>query len=238
MAAMESTYVKNCRVNHAGFSPAQWVMGKLPDDVTSLTVEQAPTRLGVQEEMMTGATEFAQQLNIRQAAKEAFEHADSSRRIRTSLLRRLVCFFRLGRWYGPARVIGREGRSNLWLIHGGIPIAINEESRRPALQGEVVAKQLIELRPSRKRRRQIMQDCPGEGLLMKRPKTLMWTSDQQELEEDVMMSELLDNLKQIHHCEWIRRLSKDLDEVAAIPVPTTGPDELQAPPGLSLDEET
>ena len=71
MAVMESTFVKNCRVNHAGFSPTQWVMGKLPDDVTSLTVEQAPNRLGVHEEMVTGETEFAQQLNIRQAAKEA-----------------------------------------------------------------------------------------------------------------------------------------------------------------------
>ena len=174
MAVMESTFVKNCRVNHAGFSPTQWVMGKLPDDVTSLTVEQAPNRLGVHEEMVTGETEFAQQLNIRQAAKEAFEYADSSRRIRTSLLRRstplrgpyvpgdLVCFFRVGRWYGPARVIGREGRSNLWLIHGGVPITINEESCRPALQGEVVAKQLLELRPSRKRKRQILQDHEDE----------------------------------------------------------------------------
>ena len=52
-------------------------------------------------------------------------------------------------------MIGREGRSNLWLIHGGIPIVVAEESVRPALAGEVLAKQITELRPSKKRKRQI-----------------------------------------------------------------------------------
>ena len=55
-------------------------------------------------------------------------------------------------------MIGREGRSNLWLIHGGIPIVVAEESVRPALAGEIIAKQITELRPSRKRKRQITQD--------------------------------------------------------------------------------
>ena len=59
-------------------------------------------------------------------------------------------------------MIGREGRSNLWLIHGGIPIVISEESVRPALAGEVIAKQITELRPSRKRKRQITQDIDPE----------------------------------------------------------------------------
>ena len=70
----------------------------------------------------------------------------------------LLCFFRNKKWFGPARLIGREGRSNLWLIHGGIPIVVAEESVRPALAGEVLAKQITELRPSRKRKRQITQD--------------------------------------------------------------------------------
>ena len=56
---------------------------------------------------------------IRQAAKEAFSQADSSRRLRAAFLRKstplrgpyypgdLLCFFRLGRWYDFARMIGR-----------------------------------------------------------------------------------------------------------------------------------
>ena len=60
--------------------------------------------------------------------------------------------------YGPARMIGREGRSNVWLLHGGVPITINEENVRPANPGEVIAKQATELKPSRKRKRAIMSD--------------------------------------------------------------------------------
>ena len=36
MLVMECAMVKNDRVNHHGFSPSQWVLGKLPRDVTSL----------------------------------------------------------------------------------------------------------------------------------------------------------------------------------------------------------
>jgi hypothetical protein len=62
-------------------------------------------------------------------------------------------------------MIGREGRSNLWLIHGGIPIVVAEESVRPALAGEVLAKQITELRPSKKRKdrslRTLTLICPS-----------------------------------------------------------------------------
>ena len=146
----------------------------MPVEICSLTTEQGQEELGVHEEILTGENQFAQQLNIRQAAKESFAHVDSSQKVRTALTRRstplrgpyhpgdLLCFHREGRWYGPARMIGREGRSNLWLIHGGIPIVIAEEKVRPALAGEVIAKQLTELKPQRKRKRQVLQDDVGE----------------------------------------------------------------------------
>ena len=71
MLVMESSMVKNCRLNHHGFNPAQWVLGRLPVDATSLTAEEAEGRnLGVQE-VQSGEDAFSQHLMIRQAAKQA-----------------------------------------------------------------------------------------------------------------------------------------------------------------------
>ena len=79
----------------------------------------------------------------------------------------LVCFFRKdkgkssasgGRWLGPARVLGTEGRSLVWLIHGGVPITASIEALRHATGNEALAKRELELRPSRKRRRDVLED--------------------------------------------------------------------------------
>ena len=91
MLVMECTMVKNARLNHHGFSPAQWVLGKLPREVTSLTSEEATAgNLGVQEDVMESEDIFAKQLMIRQFAKMAYGKVDSSRRIRAALLRKSV----------------------------------------------------------------------------------------------------------------------------------------------------
>ena len=171
MLISEVAMVKNCRINHHGFTPIQWVLGKLPREVTSLTSEHAEGQdLGVQEEVQEPEDVFSRQLEIRQAAKVAFAKADSSRRIRAALLRKavplrgpyvpgdLVCFHRRGRWHGPGRIIGREGRSTLWVVHGGIPIVVAENQLRPATTSEVLAKQVLELRPVRKRKRELTAD--------------------------------------------------------------------------------
>ena len=69
----ETCGVKNMRVNHQGFTPYQWVLGKLPVDETSLTSEEAEGRyLPVQEEIEESEDTFALRLQIRQAAKMAF----------------------------------------------------------------------------------------------------------------------------------------------------------------------
>ena len=61
------------RVSHQGFTPYQWVLGKLPVDETSLTSEEAEGRyLPVQEEIEESEDTFALRLQIRQAAKMAF----------------------------------------------------------------------------------------------------------------------------------------------------------------------
>lgn len=125
---------------------------------------------------MVPEDQFTKSLEIRQAAKIAFAKVDSSRRVRAALLRKavplrgpycagdLVCFHRRDRWHGPCRVIGKEGRSTYWLIHGGVPLVVPEASMRPASSTEVFAKHLLELRPSRRRVRDAMRSPEIENV--------------------------------------------------------------------------
>ena len=175
MLLPEAVFIKNNRIHHGGFTPSQWTLGKLPIEVDSLTSEESDRYLGTHQDVLDGETAFARQLQLRQAAKEAFAFVDASQRLRASMLRKssptsgpffagdLVCFYRKqgthkhGRWYGPARVLGQEGRSTLWIIHGGVPMTVGIESLRHATGGEVLAKRQLELRPSRKRRREAIE---------------------------------------------------------------------------------
>lgn len=167
MLVAETVMIKNCRLNQHGFTPIQWVLGRMPTDRTSLTDEGADgPHLGVHEEVQNPEDVFSKQLEIRQAAKMAFARVDSTRRVRAALLRKsvplrgpynigdLICFYRRERWMGPARIVGREGRGSFWVIHGGVPIVVPESNMRPASTTEIMAKQLMELRPSRKRQRE------------------------------------------------------------------------------------
>ena len=79
----EAVGVKNHRINHHGFSPAQWVLGRNPPEIDALTTLDSSAKLGVHQEILDGETSFAQQMVIRGAAREAFAQSDSSRRIRS-----------------------------------------------------------------------------------------------------------------------------------------------------------
>ncbi|CAK9039108.1 Transposon Ty4-J Gag-Pol polyprotein [Durusdinium trenchii] len=100
MVIMEAVTVKNNRLHHHGFTPSQWVLGRLPREVCSLTAnEEDQENLGVHQGIDDPVDEFTRQLEIRQAAKR------------------------------------------------------------------VLAKQLLELRPSRKRRRRDYDDLPAKEAL-------------------------------------------------------------------------
>ncbi len=92
----ESCRCKNVLVNHGGYSPAQWVLGYTPEDVTSLSSNDPDERLGTHqtlvdmEEEKTPQEQFMMPLLVRQFAKEAFMKIDSSQRIRKALLRKTV----------------------------------------------------------------------------------------------------------------------------------------------------
>ncbi|CAE7746374.1 unnamed protein product, partial [Symbiodinium necroappetens] len=171
MLVTEATSVKNNRLHHAGFTPSQWVLGRLPTEVDSLTATGSEKFLGQQQEIEDGETAFAKRMALCGAAREAFAQTDSSDRVRSALLRKsvpmrgpfvqgdLVCFYRRAgrgpfKWHGPARV--------MWVVHGGIPMTVSMENCRYATGSEAYAKRQLELRPSRKRRREDLAEHDPE----------------------------------------------------------------------------
>ena len=78
--------VKNSHVRWHGFSPAQWVISRNPRVVAS-GVDEVPD-LGAIEGANDGAAEFGMRARLRHEAQKAFVHQDSSRRVRTALLRK------------------------------------------------------------------------------------------------------------------------------------------------------
>ena len=152
----ESARVKNNLLNHGGYSPTQWVMGFQPLDPTSLMDSDFYEQIGVHQSLVDCADaeegfqdRFQRQLLMRQFAKEAYMKANASMKIRKSMLRKsvplrgpyrpgdLVAFKKKDKWLGPARVLPNEGRSSLWLVHGGVTILVAETSCRPATSDEV-----------------------------------------------------------------------------------------------------
>ncbi|CAE7561028.1 RE2 [Symbiodinium necroappetens] len=228
----ESVGIKNHRVNHNGFSPSQWVLGRNPPDLESLTTLLPEAKLGVHQEILDGETSFAQQMMIRGAAKEAFSRVDSSQRIRAAMLRKsvpgrgpfhmgdLVCFHRRQgskagwKWFGPARVIGQEGRSTLWVCHGGIPMTVSTEQCRHATGTEMMAKRMLELRPSRKRRREDMApDVDDAGAM----------NDDPFLDDLIGVGTVAENQQQGFF---------DLSDASGTPTPA--PDEPEGPNGQEI----
>ena len=178
----EACRTKNTLVNHGGYSPMQWVLGHLPDDLTSLLSHQGEDHLGVHQNVVNQEEDnqqeaFMKQLLVRQWAKEAFIQVDTSQKIRKAMLRRttpmrgpyrtgdLVCFAKKGQWYGPARVLGYEGASSMWVVHSGVTILIAEVACRPATTEEAMKKHVLELRPGRKRYRDIVAEDPEEDYI-------------------------------------------------------------------------
>ena len=174
----EATRVKNTLLNQHGYSPSQWVMGFQPGDVTSLANNDPNEQLGNHQVLIDaedGAQDiYAKQLLIRQWAKEAYIRMDTSQRVRRALLRKsvpmrgpfktgdLVCFNKKNKWYGPARVLTAEGKSSLWLLHSGVAVLVAETSCRPATTSEVLKKHCLELRPDRKRKRELLLDMDDD----------------------------------------------------------------------------
>ena len=174
--------VKNGLQSVSGFSPSQWVLGRNPriadGHLDGLDDKDAhPGGTHEDDPMM----EFARRGMIRAAAKEAWIHYDSKRRVRAAMLRQgfeepityklgdMVAFMRKQKsnlekgiqagikWYGPARVIAQEGK-NVWLLHGGVPLLIGTHMVRPSNPEEFIEAELLGRKKSRKRVHDVIYD--------------------------------------------------------------------------------
>ena len=138
-----------------GFTPQQWVMGKNPNQVQSLTGEIfSPTVSAIDE-----AGEFAAVQQKRLAAQMAFLKADSDARLRRAMnqnyrqikddvvIGQVVYYWRekgagilqKQKWRGPARVVATEKDSDykdlvIWLAHGTSLLRCSPHQVRPRVE--------------------------------------------------------------------------------------------------------
>ena len=151
-ALSESLHTKNSQSRIKGFTPTQWVFGKLPKEPGMATDEKMD--LGVLEALADERHEFAQVMEIRETARKAFVREDLSRRVAKAILRKaapvskeygvgdLVCFKTdQSGWSTASRVIGFEGPKVVWLIHQGTPICAALDRLRPVNAAEALAYQ-------------------------------------------------------------------------------------------------
>ena len=139
-----------------GFSPSQWVLGKdlrLPADLAD---DSEVSRIGAQALADTPGTKFFRKTQLRMAAREAFARTANSEALRRAELRKVrptrgpflpgmyVWYYDQAdrapgpnNWRGVARVIGKEGRSTVWISHRGILLAVAPEHLSRAFDEEV-----------------------------------------------------------------------------------------------------
>ena len=142
-ALAEALSTKNSQRRIKGFTPCQWVFGKLPREPGMASGEKMD--MGVIEAMADERHEFARVNEVREAARKTFIKEDLSRRVAKALLRKaapinkeygvvgdLVCFkTEQSGWSTASRVIGFEGPKIVWLIHQGLPVCVALDRLRP-----------------------------------------------------------------------------------------------------------
>ena len=147
---------KNSLTRKAGFSPAQWVLGRdlrLPADLAD---DGEVARIGAQALTATPGSIFFRKAQLRQAAREAFARAANDDALRRAELRQVrpsrgpfsvgsyVFYYDAAHrepgpncWRGVARVVGREGSHTVWVSHRGILLAVSPEHLAKANEEEV-----------------------------------------------------------------------------------------------------
>ena len=83
----EACIAKNELHRHGGYSPSQWVLGKMPNTPPSVLSEQSSADLGAIEDQCDPESKFTLVHEARAAAKRAYVHLDCSKRVQRALLR-------------------------------------------------------------------------------------------------------------------------------------------------------
>jgi hypothetical protein len=161
MASAEATAVMNEQNRTGGFAPCQWVLGRKPRHAGEQGDDESYHHLSAVEEKIDPTTIFAERMALRHAAKKAYVHADSSKRVASALLRKaapkpgryqvgdLVSFQRQqgskginrNRWSPASRIIGFEGAGNQigWVICEGVPVCVAMDQVVPASDSQALA---------------------------------------------------------------------------------------------------
>ena len=151
--------VKNDSARVGGFSPSQWVLGRIPRGVTSLMFEEDHAQLGAIQARHDPSSIFALQHLARIEAQKAFVHLNCSRRVQRALTRNATVFehkFNIGdfvtfrrnnqrggiSWSPTCRVIGHENQKNIWLLCGNVPVLVVSHNIRIASPSEALAQSI------------------------------------------------------------------------------------------------
>ena len=164
MAVTQAAEVKNGLASLGGFTPSQWVLGRLPRN--GIFNQEDEEELVVFDE--DPHSTFNRRNLMRETARAAWMQEDSSRRVRAAMLRKggseeavyktgdFVAFMRRRgggpKWYGPARVLVQEGKNN-WVLHGGVPIITSVHMVRPATAEQFLEEEILGKRKGKKRPR-------------------------------------------------------------------------------------
>ena len=164
--------VRNEQLKRHGFSSAQWFLGReprVPGSLSDITEQQNPAV----QDAVHAETDFAQKMQVRQQAAEAFlqahAHTTWSRAIKSRnrpirgpyVVGQSVYVFRKqgkgqfstrhGSWLGPGRVVGtesfREGSPVprvVWVVVNGFMYKCSPECLRPLVEDEVAFKQIAQ----------------------------------------------------------------------------------------------
>eukprot|EP00959_Pyramimonas_sp_CCMP1952_P197155 4123019-Pyramimonas_sp.AAC.3 len=141
-----------------GFSPSQWVLGRLPRVPGSQFDAEEAFDLGVLANVAEdGSGESARHAAIRAAARNTFaEHDVGSRTARAAPRRAapvagpysvgdVVCFRKRptegdvgAKWSTGSRIVGFDGK-NAWVITEGVPVCVATDRLRPCTAAEALA---------------------------------------------------------------------------------------------------
>ncbi|CAE7728714.1 RE1 [Symbiodinium sp. CCMP2592] len=193
VAMLEAQVAKNEFMRVGGFSPTQWVLGRLPRGVGHVLDEEELGQLGVLSGRLDATTAFGRQAEFRHTARKAFVHEDCSRRVRKTVLRKaaplpgkyqagdLVCY-RIARdehsgvstWSTVSKIIGFDNKT-VWVVHQGVPVATSLARLRPCTSAEVLAFQVLNRgniqyeHAEVEREQQRYIDATGDDLLLDDP---------------------------------------------------------------------
>ena len=164
----ECCLTKNTVLRHCGYSPSQWVLGKMARGPPSLVEEYNSADLGSLEDQVDPESRFALIHQARNEAKKAFVHLDTSKdtskRVQRALLTNakplpytyfvgdVACFRRdkAGKtvWSTASMIIGFEFEGNqyenVWVLCQNAPVLVSAQNLRPAQDAEALAHTVLQ----------------------------------------------------------------------------------------------